>query len=97
MKTLDNSRGTRANWQEPGKNQTRQNNNMYGTYNFERKQAPRLESVQMMWKMSTSHAKFDIVKNRPQTTDRRPPGPAGYDADLWLCREVPHEHEVDVV
>ncbi len=72
VKTIDRPSGTRAVEQ---KNHTWQNNTMYGNYDYEREKAPRKEGVQMMWKGPTSYAKFDIVKNRPQTSDKRPQGP----------------------
>ena len=85
IKTLDQPSGTRAVEQ---KNQTWQNNTMYGNYDFERGKAPRKEGVQMVWKGSTSYARFDMVKNRPQTVDKRPPGPVASCSALVGCDEV---------
>ena len=56
VKTFDQPSGTRAVEQ---KNQTWQNNSMYGNYDFERGKAAMKEGVQMMWKGSTSFAEFD--------------------------------------
>ncbi len=85
VKTFEQPSRTRAVEQ---KNQTWQNNTMYGNYDFERGKAPKKEGVQMMWKGSVSYAKFDMVKNRPQAVDRRPPGPVASCSAADGCDDV---------
>ncbi len=85
VKTLDQPGGTRAVEQ---KNQTWQNNTMYGNYDFERGKAPRKEGVQMMWKGLNSYARFDVVKNRPQVADKRPMGPVASCSSAAGCDDV---------
>ena len=61
---------------------------MYGNYDFERGKVPRKEGVQIMWKGTTSYAKFDVVKNRPQAVDRRPSGPVASCSAMTGCDDV---------
>ena len=41
-----------------------------------------------MWKGPTCHAKFDLVKNRPQTFEKRPPGSVASCSHVASCDDV---------
>ena len=70
MITMDEPSGTRL-CEE--RRQLLQNNTLYATYDYVRDITSK-QGLTSMWRGDHSYARFDVIKNRPHTSDKRPRG-----------------------
>ena len=76
MKTMDEPHGTRL-FEEL--RLLLQNNTLYATHDYVRDWSSK-EGLTSMWRGDYGYAKFDVIKNKPHTSDKRPRG------ELPSCR-----------